>query len=101
MTQFEIMINLAGIKTKEGEDFVKVIKEIRVPGSYRWLWNECDIVLENGSVCFVSRYSVRYNAGMSLGMFGDKIYNFDTISGDTLWSEFRRVMTEIAGLYEF
>ena len=37
MTQFEVMINLAGIKTKEGEDFVKVIKEIRVPGNSRWL----------------------------------------------------------------
>ena len=32
MTQFEVMINIAGIKTKEGEDFVKVVKEIRVPG---------------------------------------------------------------------
>ena len=101
MTQFEVMINLAGIKTKEGEDFVKVIKEIRVPGNSRWLGDECAVILENGSVCFVSRYSVRYNAGMSLGMFGAKIYNFDAISRDTFWSEFRRAMTEIAGLYEF
>jgi hypothetical protein len=101
MTQFEVMINLAGIKTKEGEDFVKVIKEIRVPGNSRWLGNECAIFLENGSVCAVSMHSVRYNAGMSLGMFGDKIYNFNQIGIDAFWSEFRRAMTEIAGLYEF
>lgn len=100
MTQFEVMINLAGIKTKEGEDFVKVVKEIRVPGDWNQM-NECDIVLENGSVCFVSVFRVRYNAGMSLGMFGDKIYNFDTINMDTFWSEFRRAMIAIAGLYEF
>lgn len=101
MTQFEVMINLAGIKTKEGEDFVKVIKEIRVPGNCRRWLSECDIVLENGSVCFVSMSSIMYNAGMSLGMFGDKIYNFNQIGTDIFWSEFRRAMTEIAGLYEF
>ena len=57
MTQFEVMINLAGIKTKEGEDFVKVIKEIRVPGDIHWR-NLFDIHLENGSVCFVGFLSV-------------------------------------------
>lgn len=100
MTQFEVMINLAGIKTKEGEDFVKVIKEIRDPGvdsrSYSF-----DIQLENNSICFVSIFSVRYNAGMSSSMFDNRIYNFNQIGMVIFWSEFRRVMTEIAGLYEF
>ena len=100
MKQFEVMINLAGIKTKEGEDFVKVVKEIRVPGDPRG-WNECDIVLENGSVCFVSMFSVRYNAGTSRVMGADRIYGFHQSGMDTFWSEFRRAMTEIAGLYEF
>lgn len=100
MTQFEVMINLAGIKTKEGEDFVKVIKEIRVPGDIHWR-NLFDIHLENGSVCFVGFLSVRYNAGTSPNIFDSKIYNFNQIGMDIFWYEFRRVMIEIAGLYEF
>lgn len=100
MTQFEVMINLAGIKTKEGEDFVKVIKEIVVSGvDFRGC--SFDIRLENNSICFVSLFSVRYNAGSSNAMCGNRIYNFNQIGMDTFWSEFRRVMTEIAGLYEF
>lgn len=100
MTQFEVMINLAGIKTKEGEDFVKVIKKVLVPGDLNRR-SECDIYLENGSICFVTLFSVRYSAGMSSIMWDNRVYNFDAISRDTFWSEFRRVMTEIAGLYEF
>ena len=101
MTQFEVMINLAGIKTKEGEDFVKVIKEIRVPGNCNGLLCEFNVYLENNSICFVSLFRVRYNAGMSSSMFDNRIYNFNQIGMDTFWPEFRRVMIEIAGLYEF
>ena len=100
MTQFEVMINLAGIKTKEGEDFIKVIKEIRAPDGVS-MNNAFNIYLENGNVCFVGMFSVRYNAGMSLNIFDNRIYNFNHIGMDTFWSEFRRAMTEIAGLYEF
>lgn len=104
MTQFEVMINLAGIKTKEGEDFVKVVKKVLVRAD----WNripECDIYLENGSICSVSmfsvRYSARYSAGMSRVMSDNRTYNFNQAGTGTFWSEFRRAMTEIAGLYEF
>ena len=98
MTQFEVMINLAGIKTKEGEDFVKVIKHIGFSVVKMTLF---DIYLENGSICFVSLCLVRYNAGTSPSIFGDRVYHFNQIGMDTFWSEFRRVMVEIAGLYEF
>lgn len=100
MTQFEVMINLAGIKTKEGEDFVKVIKKVLVPGDWNRM-TECDVYLENGSICFVSMFSVRYNAGMSSSMLNEKTFLFNQIGMDIFWSEFRRVMIEIAGLYEF
>ena len=98
MTQFEVMINLAGIKTKEGEDFVKVIKHISFPVANMTLF---DIYLENNSICFVNILNVRYNAGMSSSMLNERIFPFNQIGMDTFWSEFRRVMIEIAGLYEF
>ncbi len=100
MTQFEVMINLAGIKTKEGEDFIKVIKKVLVRADWNRM-TECDIYLENGSICFVSLFSVRYSASNSRFMQDTRIYNFNHIGMDTFWSEFRRAMTEIAGLYEF
>lgn len=99
MTQFEVMINLAGIKTKEGEDFIKVIKEIIVPDGV-FMNNSFNIYLENGNVCFVNILSIKYSNGTSsLNMLNGRIFPFNQIGMDTFWSEFRRVMIEIAGLY--
>jgi hypothetical protein len=98
MTQFEVMINLAGIKTKEGEDFVKVIKHIGISVARMSLF---ELYLENGNICFVYQFRVRYNAGTPPAPLTDVVYNFCEIGTGTFWSEFRRVMIEIAGLYEF
>lgn len=98
MTQFEVMINLAGIKTKEGEDFIKVIKHIGISVANMSLF---ELYLENGNICFVNQFRVRYNAGTTTCPLTDVVYNFYETGTDTFWSEFRRAMTEIAGLYEF
>jgi hypothetical protein len=93
MTQFEVMINLVGIKTKEGEDFVKVIKHIGFSVVKMTLF---DIYLEDGSIYYVNKFGVRQSGG-TYYLFS----NYGKTSTKTFWSEFRRAMTEIAGLYEF
>lgn len=100
MTQFEVMLHLVGIKTKEGEDFVKVVKDVVHTGS----WDLFTIRLENGSLVRVSYLSVCYNGGVSNSSLNERGYildNPDFTEGPRFWQEFRKAMIKVAQLYEF
>ena len=59
MDEFEIMLHLAGIKTKEGEELLSVVKEIETGYVRR-------IVFENGSMLWFRYFSkFIFNPGTS------------------------------------
>ena len=95
MTQFEVMVNLAGIKTKEGEDFVKVIKMIECG------YKRFDLFLSNGSCIKCSENSVSYLSQSTKSSWPVDTHRVFVDANRDRWQEWRQAITKIVGLCEF
>lgn len=97
MSTFEITLHLAGIKTKEGDEILGVVKEIETGSISR-------IVFENGSMLWLRYFSkFVFNPGTSHMMMCDKWLGsgVNTIDSLEYWKEFREAVKEIATMYEY
>lgn len=102
ISEFDILLCFAGVKTKEGQDFINCIERIEVKktlGSIftvRFENNACLI----GDYVSIFRFNPSYSKMVMTGKFY-KDYPMFTAGTPGYWKEFRRVVKDVASFYEF
>lgn len=103
ISEFDILLCFAGVKTKEGQDFVECIEWIGPGGPPRFTIFR--VSLENGSILegnYMSTFT--FNPSYSKTFILERFYNDNPsfIAGSPgYWKEFRKVVKDVASFYVF
>lgn len=102
INEFDILICFAGVKTKEGQDFINCIERVELT---KEIYRVFSIKFENNSWLygdFLSYY--RFDPSFSKMAMGGKVYReypLYTVGTPEYWREFRKVVKDVASFYEF
>ena len=103
ISEFDILLCFAGVKTKEGQDFVECIEGIETGDPPRY--SKFRVRFENNSILegnYMSSFS--FNPSYSKMCISERFYNENPsfiVGSPGYWKEFRKVVKDVASFYEF
>ena len=102
INEFDILLCFAGVKTKEGQDFINCIEDIQIGGKLYFVFR---VTFKNktyidGEFMSVFRFNPSYSHMVLMGKFY-KEYPLFCAGTPGYWKEFRKVVKDVASFYEF